>query len=112
MRRLESHASPSCALVDDEQPIRLLCRINLEAEGMTVDEATDGEQALSTIAARRPDAAILDVMMPGIDGWEVAPAYAPPAKRSTCHSSSSPPSQGRRRKNAPPSSASRLSRVR
>jgi DNA-binding response OmpR family regulator len=59
-------------IADDERPIRLLCRVNLEAEGMTVVEAVDGEDALAAIAADVPDVAVLDVMMPGLDGWEVA----------------------------------------
>jgi DNA-binding response OmpR family regulator len=59
-------------IADDEPPIRLLCRVNLEAEGMTVTEAVDGEDALAAIAAELPDVAVLDVMMPRLDGWEVA----------------------------------------
>jgi DNA-binding response OmpR family regulator len=59
-------------IADDEPPIRLLCRVNLEAEGMTVIEAVDGEEELAAIASDVPDVAVLDVMMPGLDGWEVA----------------------------------------
>ena len=53
-------------------PIRLLCRVNLEAEGMTVLEAADGEQGLEQARAQLPDVVLLDVMMPGRSGWEVA----------------------------------------
>ena len=59
-------------VVDDEAPIRLLCRVNLEAEGMEVLEAGDGETGLELARSRRPDAILLDVMMPGVDGWRVA----------------------------------------
>ena len=59
-------------VVDDEAPIRLLCRVNLEAEGMEVLEAADGESGLATARAERPDVVLLDVMMPGMDGWQVA----------------------------------------
>jgi DNA-binding response OmpR family regulator len=59
-------------VVDDEAPIRLLCRVNLEAEGMTVLEASDGESGLATARAENPDVVLLDVMMPGRNGWEVA----------------------------------------
>src|ERR1700759_2785450 len=48
-------------VIDDEAPIRLLCRVNLEAEQMEVLEAADGPSGL-------------DVMMPGLDGWRVAEA--------------------------------------
>ena len=59
-------------VVDDEPPIRLLCRVNLEAEGMEVLEAADGEEGLMTARAEMPDVVLLDVMMPGMDGWQVA----------------------------------------
>jgi DNA-binding response OmpR family regulator len=59
-------------VVDDEAPIRLLCRVNLEAENMEVLEAADGESGLETARTERPDVILLDVMMPGIDGWQVA----------------------------------------
>jgi DNA-binding response OmpR family regulator len=59
-------------VIDDEEPIRLLCRVNLEAEGMTVIEAGDGPTGLEKARAERPDVILLDVMMPGLDGWQVA----------------------------------------
>ncbi len=59
-------------VIDDEAPIRLLCRVNLEAEGMTVLEAGDGPGGLARAREERPDIILLDVMMPGLDGWGVA----------------------------------------
>jgi DNA-binding response OmpR family regulator len=59
-------------VVDDEAPIRLLCRVNLEAEGMTVLEAAEGDKGLELARTERPDVVLLDVMMPGRSGWEVA----------------------------------------
>jgi DNA-binding response OmpR family regulator len=59
-------------VIDDEAPIRLLCRVNLEAEGMEVLEAADGPSGLATARAETPDVILLDVMMPGLDGWRVA----------------------------------------
>jgi DNA-binding response OmpR family regulator len=59
-------------VIDDEAPIRLLCRVNLEAEGMEVLEAPDGPAGLELARAEIPDAILLDVMMPGLDGWLVA----------------------------------------
>ena len=58
-------------VIDDEAPIRLLCRVNLEAEGMEVSEAEDGTRGLELAREERPDVILLDVMMPGLDGWEV-----------------------------------------
>jgi DNA-binding response OmpR family regulator len=59
-------------VIDDEAPIRLLCRVNLEAEGMNVLEAADGPSGLEKARAEAPDVVLLDVMMPGLDGWRVA----------------------------------------
>ena len=59
-------------VVDDEPAIRLLCRVNLEADGMTVDEAWDASSAIDAARRRRPDAILLDVMLPGDDGFAVA----------------------------------------
>jgi DNA-binding response OmpR family regulator len=59
-------------VVDDEAPIRLLCRVNLEAEQMEVLEAGDGPTGLETARKEHPDVILLDVMMPGLDGWRVA----------------------------------------
>jgi DNA-binding response OmpR family regulator len=62
----------SVLVIDDEAPIRLLCRVNLEAEGMTVLEAADGPTGLEQARENTPDVVLLDVMMPGLDGWRVA----------------------------------------
>jgi DNA-binding response OmpR family regulator len=59
-------------VIDDEPPIRLLCRVNLEAEGMEVLEAPDGLEGVEVARAELPDVILLDVMMPGLDGWRVA----------------------------------------
>jgi DNA-binding response OmpR family regulator len=59
-------------VIDDEAPIRLLCRVNLEAEGMEVFEAADGPSGVEAARLEVPDVILLDVMMPGLDGWQVA----------------------------------------
>ena len=64
-------ASPVILVVDDEDEIRELCRINLEFEGYSVVEAADGVEALEKAKSERPDLIFLDVMMPRMDGWEV-----------------------------------------
>jgi CheY-like chemotaxis protein len=61
-------------VVDDEPSVRMICRFNLIAAGMEVREAVDGGEALSTIRDEVPDLVLLDVMMPNLDGWEVARA--------------------------------------
>ena len=59
-------------VIDDEEPIRLLCRVNLQLEDMDVLEAADGPSGLAQAREHRPDVILLDVMMPGLDGWRVA----------------------------------------
>ena len=58
-------------VVDDEEGIRVLCRVNLELGGYEVVEAADGVEALEVAKATRPDLIFLDIMMPRMDGWEV-----------------------------------------
>jgi DNA-binding response OmpR family regulator len=66
--------APKVLVIDDEAPIRLLCRVNLEAEKMEVLEAEDGITGVELARSERPDVILLDVMMPGMDGWEVLEA--------------------------------------
>jgi DNA-binding response OmpR family regulator len=56
-------------VVDDDADIRGLVRELLERRGFTVAEATDGKQALQAFYEGRPDLVVLDVSMPGLDGW-------------------------------------------
>ena len=58
-------------VIDDEGPIRLLCRVNLEAAGMVVHEAENGATGVEVARRELPDVILLDVMMPGMDGWDV-----------------------------------------
>jgi len=59
-------------VIDDDAPIRLLCRVNLEAERMEVSEAVDGASGLERAREEKPDVILLDVMLPQMDGWQVA----------------------------------------
>ncbi len=61
----------SVLVVDDDPHIRTLARHYLEAAGLTVLEATDGEDALSLLASRSVQLVVLDLMMPGMDGWQL-----------------------------------------
>ncbi|MBI3969948.1 MAG: response regulator transcription factor [Chloroflexi bacterium] len=58
-------------VVDDEPRYRKLIRFNLEAAGYRVSSAADGEEALAALAAEMPDLMILDLRLPGIDGFAV-----------------------------------------
>jgi two-component system, OmpR family, alkaline phosphatase synthesis response regulator PhoP len=58
-------------LVDDEQHIIDLARMYMEQEGYRVESATDGAAALKRILSEAPSLVVLDLMLPGLDGWEV-----------------------------------------
>lgn len=58
-------------VVDDEKPIRRLLRTALSAEGYDVIEAEDGNAALAAAAKQKPDAVLLDLGLPDLDGIEV-----------------------------------------
>ncbi|MDI6891614.1 MAG: response regulator [Actinomycetota bacterium] len=58
-------------VVDDEPDIVALIRLKLMREGFEVVEAHNGEAAIKMVASSKPDLIILDIMMPGMNGWEV-----------------------------------------
>jgi CheY-like chemotaxis protein len=59
-------------VVDDEWPMRLLVRLNLESERVRVLEAENSAAAVELAQTEQPDVILLDVMMPGTDGFETA----------------------------------------
>ena len=63
--------SKTVLLVDDEPDIRFTARFMLEPEGYALLEAPTGEAALELLAETTPDAILLDIRLPGIQGWEV-----------------------------------------
>ena len=67
-------APQTILIVDDEEDILLLCRVNLEFEGYRVIAASNGADAIRLAAENRPDLVLLDVMMPTLDGWHVLEA--------------------------------------
>ena len=62
---------PLVLVADDDPDILALVRFRLERDGYEVLSAPDGETALDLALARTPDIAVLDVMMPRLDGYEV-----------------------------------------
>jgi excisionase family DNA binding protein len=64
-------AGPLVLLVDDDDKVRELVRVNLEFEGYTVREAGSATEGLEAIEEAKPDLVLLDVMMPHVDGWEM-----------------------------------------
>ena len=63
--------SQQILIVEDEADIRELLRFNLEREGFSVLEAADGNEGLKLARQHMPDLMLLDVMLPGFDGFEV-----------------------------------------
>jgi two-component system KDP operon response regulator KdpE len=68
--------APLVLLVDDEHAIRTIVRVNLEGDGFAVVEANSGAEALEEVRRQHPSLVLLDVMMPGVDGWGVAEELA------------------------------------
>ena len=64
-------AGPSVLLVDDDERMRELVRVELEREGYDVHEAASADEGLAAIETRKPELVLLDVMMPHVDGWEM-----------------------------------------
>lgn len=58
-------------VIDDEADVRLLYRVNLRHAGFEVLEADDGDRGIDAALEHLPDAVVLDLMMPGADGFEV-----------------------------------------
>lgn len=58
-------------VIDDEADVRLLYRVNLRHAGYEVLEANDGARGIEAVLEHRPDAVVLDLMMPNVDGFEV-----------------------------------------
>jgi CheY-like chemotaxis protein len=80
---VDARETATVAVVDDDAGIRLVCRVTLELAGFTVVEAPDGEAGVELVRAMLPDVALVDVMMPRLDGAAVVrelredPATAP-----------------------------------
>jgi DNA-binding response OmpR family regulator len=66
-----SERRPLVLVADDDPDILMLVRVRLEGSGYDVVAARDGEQALARALERTPDIALLDVMMPKLDGYEL-----------------------------------------
>lgn len=65
------HMGYKILIADDEAEIRDVLRLYLEKDGYTVVEAADGVEAMEQVRKEQPDLAILDIMMPGLDGYRV-----------------------------------------
>jgi len=68
---IETNGTPLVLVADDDPDILTLVGFRLERAGYEVLPARDGEEALALALERQPDLAILDVMMPKLDGYEV-----------------------------------------
>ena len=64
-------SGPLVLVVDDDERLREFVRVNLELEGYTVREASSAEDALDAIEDQAPALVLLDVVMPGVDGWQM-----------------------------------------
>ena len=76
---------PTVLIVDDHEDFRTSARALLELQGFeVVGAAEDGEAALAAVERLRPELVLLDVQLPGMDGFEVAERLASSAATSAC----------------------------
>jgi two-component system phosphate regulon response regulator PhoB len=68
---MSSMLKPLILIVEDEAPLVTMLRYNLEKQGFRVEEAADGQEAITKIAEARPDLVLLDWMLPAMSGIEV-----------------------------------------
>ncbi|MEI7556896.1 response regulator transcription factor [Candidatus Chlorohelix sp.] len=66
-----THKDKTILVVDDQPSLVRLVRDNLESRGFRVTSASDGKKALDIVENDKPDLVVLDIMMPGLDGYEV-----------------------------------------
>ena len=85
LTRKTKRGTPLVMVVDDDRAVRLLARETLEHSGFCVWDAGSGEEALQAFEERGPDIVLLDVVMPGIDGFSVCSAI-----RRTCSGRDTP----------------------
>ena len=76
-------------IVEDEESIRGFLKINLKRNGFEVLETDNGEEGLEIVEREEPDIVILDVMLPGIDGFEVCKRVREKQERHRNHNADS-----------------------
>src|SRR3954452_11098171 len=69
--RMSSLDGAQVLVIDDDETIRAVLRRTVEMAGGSVTEAGTGEEGLPALYARRPDVVVLDIGLPGLDGWQV-----------------------------------------
>ena len=72
MTAATGHTRPLVLVAEDDEDILELVAATLEGEGFDIARAADGREALERISAEAPDLAVLDVRMPGVDGYELS----------------------------------------
>jgi len=58
-------------IVEDDKFLRDLCKLKLTKEGFHVSSAVDGEEGMGKISAEKPDLVLLDIVLPGVDGFQI-----------------------------------------
>ena len=64
-------ANQKILIIDDDINICELLRIYLEKDGYSADVVTDGLKAIEAFNTYKPDIVLLDIMLPGLDGWQI-----------------------------------------
>ena len=77
-------------IVEDEEPLTMLLRYNLEAEGYEVETSARGDEADTRLKESTPDLVVLDWMLPGLSGIELCRRLRARPRPASCRSSCSP----------------------
>ena len=72
LNRTAWSSAPTVLIVDDHEDSRTVGRLVLESRGFHVIEAATGNEGLHKALTERPSVVLLDIVLPGIDGWEIA----------------------------------------
>ena len=83
LNRTAWSSSPTVLIIDDHEDSRTVGRLVLESRGFHVIEASTGTEGLQKALSERPSVVLLDIVLPGLDGWEIARRLR--ADASTCN---------------------------
>lgn len=84
MPHSSSPRSPLALVIDDHADSRTIARIVLESAGFRVTDTPTGDEGLRVAVALRPRVVLLDMILPGLDGWEIARRLRSDPRTSRC----------------------------
>lgn len=80
---IENDSTKSVLIVEDEKPLALALQVKLQKAGFNAQTAHNGEDALTTLQSKSFDVILLDLLMPGMDGWDFMSALQQQSDKKT-----------------------------